>query len=706
MKRLATLLLFAGLGIATTVQANYTVQGTFLYKDHEFNTTGFTGSNDLPIRFADVDVVDADLGAVLASGATNANGEFNISVTDNQTRNLSVRVKSSTVNTAGLYFDVRRTSDRLVYAVAHPTFTSHSPSQNIDFRSTPVVAVQYSGGDVFNIFDTALNGIDFVASLNGGRPGASQNLTLFWCSYTDPTCTGPPPYYYNDGTYYTGKTIHLLGASDDSDGYDDSVILHEFGHYVEFVLAASDNGGGSHAPNGCYDLSLVWSEGYATFLQNMVRDWMGIDRADIYVDTSGQPNPGNAFLSYSVETPPSIFNVMGSGNEVGVNAALWDIVDGTATKDGWPGMDDDVMRIADGPTRFWDVFTNYLPLPTVTSISIEDFWDGWFVKNKGYQTEMRSVFGARKMEFWDDAFEGDDAVSVARKGGITNGTTHHTIYGAGDFDWTQFDGVTGGTYVFEVRNLPCGSSVDLTLFDSNGTTLLAGPSSYIEYTANKSGALYLRARRPADKHQYATYDLYVDISVGVTVSDVQIEATTDGVRLTWHAAPDGAFSHFDVERASTADGPWMRLNADPIEIGTSGGTQVEYTDTTAMAGEEFFYRLVGVDADGAYTAFGPYAITAAAPLRLALLPPRPNPFNPSTQLRFDLPHSAAVRLGVYDLRGRLVRTLLRGEVLPAGSREIQWDGRNDQGLDAASGIYLLRLESDGQRQTQRAVLLR
>jgi len=161
-----------------------------------------------------------------------------------------------------------------------------------------------------------------------------------------------------------------------------------------------------------------------------------------------------------------------------------------------------------------------------------------------------------------------------------------------------------------------------------------------------------------------------------------------------------------VERAATADGPWTRLNADPIEIGTRDGTRVEYTDTTALAGQDFFYRLVGVDADGAFTAFGPYAITAPEPLRLALLPPRPNPFNPSTQLRFDLPHTAAVRLAVDDLRGRLVRALLRGEVLPAGSREVRWDGRNDQGLDAASGIYLLRLESDGQRQTQRAVLLR
>ena len=68
----------------------------------------------------------------------------------------------------------------------------------------------------------------------------------------------------------------------------------------------------------------------------------------------------------------------------------------------------------------------------------------------------------------------------------------------------------------------------------------------------------------------------------------------------------------------------------------------------------------------------------------------PNPFNPSTTLRFDLPVGGRVRLAVYDVAGRLLRTLLDVE-LPAGSHEAVWDGRDSAGRGMASGSYFARL---------------
>ncbi|MBK7047556.1 MAG: hypothetical protein IPH48_13830 [bacterium] len=62
----------------------------------------------------------------------------------------------------------------------------------------------------------------------------------------------------------------------------------------------------------------------------------------------------------------------------------------------------------------------------------------------------------------------------------------------------------------------------------------------------------------------------------------------------------------------------------------------------------------------------------------------PNPFNPATRIAFDLAHSGPVRLEVFDVRGRLVRRLV-SSALEAGRHEVLWDGRDDQGVGAASG---------------------
>jgi hypothetical protein len=83
----------------------------------------------------------------------------------------------------------------------------------------------------------------------------------------------------------------------------------------------------------------------------------------------------------------------------------------------------------------------------------------------------------------------------------------------------------------------------------------------------------------------------------------------------------------------------------------------------------------------------------------------PNPFNPRTTLRFDLPQAGAARLAVYDLAGRLVRTLVDGS-LPQGANEIAWDGRDEAGRPVGTGAYVARLEAGGAVATTRLALLR
>ena len=83
----------------------------------------------------------------------------------------------------------------------------------------------------------------------------------------------------------------------------------------------------------------------------------------------------------------------------------------------------------------------------------------------------------------------------------------------------------------------------------------------------------------------------------------------------------------------------------------------------------------------------------------------PNPANPGTHISYDLPGATQVVLRIVDVRGRLVRTLVDGW-RPAGAHRAFWDGRDDAGRSAASGVYLAVAEWKGVRTVGQVTLVR
>ena len=92
-------------------------------------------------------------------------------------------------------------------------------------------------------------------------------------------------------------------------------------------------------------------------------------------------------------------------------------------------------------------------------------------------------------------------------------------------------------------------------------------------------------------------------------------------------------------------------------------------------------------------------------VQTALFDPRPNPFNPSTELKFTLAAAGGVDLTVYNLRGRKVATLVH-ERLDRGEHTAIWMGQDDAGAQVASGVYLARLRTDTEVLQKRMVLLK
>ncbi len=89
-----------------------------------------------------------------------------------------------------------------------------------------------------------------------------------------------------------------------------------------------------------------------------------------------------------------------------------------------------------------------------------------------------------------------------------------------------------------------------------------------------------------------------------------------------------------------------------------------------------------------------------------LLPSFPNPFNPVTEIRFELAEPARIELAIFDTTGHRVRELYTGTILDAGEHRLEWDGRSDAGLSLQSGIYMLRLSTGGEVVSSKLNLLK
>jgi hypothetical protein len=100
-----------------------------------------------------------------------------------------------------------------------------------------------------------------------------------------------------------------------------------------------------------------------------------------------------------------------------------------------------------------------------------------------------------------------------------------------------------------------------------------------------------------------------------------------------------------------------------------------------------------------------FVVEPAVPKEFSLSQNYPNPFNPSTQIRFALPKEGKVEIKIYDMLGREVRTLIN-EKLVAGTYTLEWNGRNNYGLNVSTGAYFYRISTDKHVMTKKMLLMK
>jgi hypothetical protein len=187
-----------------------------------------------------------------------------------------------------------------------------------------------------------------------------------------------------------------------------------------------------------------------------------------------------------------------------------------------------------------------------------------------------------------------------------------------------------------------------------------------------------------------------DIGCGntaVAILSFRAVAERARVRLASTFSSDLTMMGVNVYRGE-GDGPIVGY--DRLSAITDGS--LEYIDTKVDAGGTYRYRIGVIDDDGEFLS---PVMTVSIPIgQLRLEQNRPNPFNPSTDIRFTLAERGRVRLNVYNARGERVATLV-DQVMSAGDHTASWAARG-----MPSGIYFYSLVSGKQSLTRKMVLLK
>jgi hypothetical protein len=180
--------------------------------------------------------------------------------------------------------------------------------------------------------------------------------------------------------------------------------------------------------------------------------------------------------------------------------------------------------------------------------------------------------------------------------------------------------------------------------------------------------------------------------------------TGSGNQLNWDPAPEPDFQYYKIYRDADPDftpGPTTLVDAT---VNTS------WTDPE-NDGWNFHYKITCLDhagnESGPATAGSMTGISEPViPKQFAVYQNIPNPFNPATRIRYDVPVDGGnVTLQIFNIEGRLVRTLVNEHQSP-GQKIATWHGRNDQGQSVATGVYFYLMKAPGYEMTKKMVLLK
>ena len=283
----------------------------------------------------------------------------------------------------------------------------------------------------------------------------------------------------------------------------------------------------------------------------------------------------------------------------------------------------------------------------------------------------------------DDGNDGQPYQNAPHAAGLHYYTAVHDITIPGSAEWT-FKGRPMGTY---------NTLVDLMGHKDLGAKTLLFMIDGLYAVENEGLPVSLASRwnsAPFNGHWSSSLFLSQDNiaieSVGLDFLRAE-QAVNSNYTLTYGAVDN--YLHEGSQADNPPSGTFYHPNGDTVRLQSLGvhehWNNADGKKYSRNLGTGNGIELVPLSKSLTFVPEG------AKPLGFTLHQNYPNPFNPSTTISFSASQRGSAMLEIYDLTGRLVRTLLSGEVA-AGNHSVLWDGRNERGTSVGSGVYFYRLK--------------
>jgi hypothetical protein len=543
-----------------------TVTGTAQYKRRTVSTSGLgsaASATTHPIRLAEVRVTDP-AGNVVQCGETDASGAFSITLPQGNV-DYTVSVNSRAYNSSYRVSVLNMPEANQFYSLS--VTVNPSAAGPINAGVLTAAANGDTLGAAFNILDQVYEATAYLRSkVSTCSTAIASNTSCVNVSTSNPIAKVSIYWEkgYNPNAYFgstSGLSFYLPGYSrifilggvngdtdnTDTDHYDNSVIIHEYGHFLEDVVFASDSPGGSHSGNAVIDPRLAWSEGWGNFFQARV---LG---SAFYRDSIGNAD-GSTALAFNVDIEDSAASTnakdipasAGEGNfrEFAVSRLLWDATDNTPVENINPGtaLDD----INDEFLYIWSALTKNdrgfrdsdYAFRNVGHLHLSQVWmdanaggSDWsnirtgnrHDANTSEYAEYVEFTGAACSDFVIDPQAGDTSTSVSGSHLFRNNDFYHIkITSAGSYTiQLTYDDADGA-----------GTEADLDLFVYNESARFASSSDMVGYSRlDPDSQTNITLANPATQE---TESVTATLQPGVYLINVQ--AYTGGGSATYTAA--------------------------------------------------------------------------------------------------------------------------------------------------------------------------
>jgi hypothetical protein len=265
--------------------------------------------------------------------------------------------------------------------------------------------------------------------------------------------------------------------------------------------------------------------------------------------------------------------------------------------------------------------------------------------------------------------------------------------GTRTFQWTPTPG-SEGTYsttfnVVDGQAAADSEAVTITVVPTGATTPM--PGTCTPDTASFAGTIGVNVDGNLDVSNFHSFF---------------VPPGTQEIRgaLSWTGGPAIDLDLYLVDPSGDLVASGATSTSDPeqlLYINPSPGTYQWQVVSFTNPNPNLAYTVTGVRCIGSATGVE----TGGGGVSFGLDQNMPNPFVRNSVLRFALPRNGIVKLKVYDVSGRLVRTLVDGPLGP-GLHQRVWDGRTDRGGRADAGVYFARLEAEAGIRSRKLIMLR